>query len=149
MFFWQANASNSDLFEVSNVYNKSRIVNMKEKTCRCFEFNHDQLSCIHVSAASKNLHMGVYEYCSYYYTTKALKETYTATVYPLGNSSTWELPDELKGKHVDPPSPKISAVRSRTKRLPSGGERIIKRKCSRCGRYDNSRQTCKFNFKDS
>ncbi|GMN53431.1 hypothetical protein TIFTF001_022560 [Ficus carica] len=39
-------------------------------------------------------------------THEAFKETYAATVYPLGNPSTWEVPDELQGMHVDPPSPK-------------------------------------------
>ncbi|GMN64725.1 hypothetical protein TIFTF001_033809 [Ficus carica] len=101
---------------------------MKEKTYTCFEFNHDQLPCIHALAASKKLHMGIYAYCYYHYTTKAFKETYVATVYPLGNPSTWELLDELKGMHVDPPSPKNPAGRPRTKRIPSRGEESSIRK---------------------
>lgn len=91
--------------------------------------------------------MGVYAYCSCYYTTEAFKETYAATVYPLGNPSTSELPDELQGLHVDPPSPKNPTGRPRTTRILSRGERVIKKKCSRCGRYGHNLQTYKFNFK--
>ncbi|XP_024027683.1 uncharacterized protein LOC21396860 [Morus notabilis] len=135
--------TNDDIFEVYNK-NKSWVVNMKQKTCTCGRLEHDQLPCSHSIAASNKMNMGIYKYSSYYYTNEALQNTYHHTVHPLGDSSTWNVPDNIKAMKIFAPSTKNPPGRPRTNKIPSAEEtEKTKVKCGRCGRFGHNRKTCK------
>lgn len=96
----QAEQANDNIFQVYDKNNKKWVADMKEMTCLCHQFEHDKLPCAHALTASGKMHMGVYKYCSEYYTKEALEKTYAATVYPLGDPSTWEVPKDIKNMKI-------------------------------------------------
>ncbi|KAM6567406.1 hypothetical protein CsatA_026534 [Cannabis sativa] len=57
----------------------------------------------------KNL--SCYSYCSYYYSKKAFFSTYEDNIFPLADSTTWDVPDHIKDMIVLPPTHKRPAGR--------------------------------------
>ncbi|XP_060960990.1 uncharacterized protein LOC133031496 [Cannabis sativa] len=112
----QVKPANQNLFEVIDE-DRTRIVNLKEKTCTCNRFQKDEMPCNHAVAVMKDLNINTYNYCAQYYTSKAWLQTYEETVYPVGNVREWELPEFFEDIIVLPPKERIKSGRPRKRRM--------------------------------
>ncbi|KAM6553893.1 hypothetical protein CsatB_014655 [Cannabis sativa] len=54
---------NETMFEVVEL-TTSWVINLKEKTCSCNQFQLDELPCAHALAVIKEMNLNVYNYCS-------------------------------------------------------------------------------------
>ncbi|XP_060962137.1 uncharacterized protein LOC133032273 [Cannabis sativa] len=61
--------TNQNLIEVIDE-DRTRIVNLKDKTCTCNRFQKDEMPCNHAVAVMKDLNINTYNYCAHYYTSK-------------------------------------------------------------------------------
>ncbi|KAH9726740.1 SWIM-type domain-containing protein [Citrus sinensis] len=94
-------------------------VDVLQKTCSCNEFQIDQFPCEHVVAV-----------------------LYAESIYPVGPQEEWDVSEEVRAYVLSPPMKKREVGRPRTTRIPSQGEDIVHRKCSRCGLRGHNRLTC-------
>ncbi|XP_022883660.1 uncharacterized protein LOC111400478 [Olea europaea var. sylvestris] len=67
--------------------NLTFVVDIKGRTCMCRMLQVDQLPYPHALAVIASVKRDSYEFCSYYYTKEAYKNTYNETVFPVGNPS--------------------------------------------------------------
>jgi len=134
---------NFTMFEVYTGDN-SYVVDLQGRTCTCRVFDLDQLPCAHVMAVCKYCNLrSCDEYCSPMYTVERLLHAYACPVIPVGNSVEWIVPDEVKNIVVLPPEMRRPAGRPKKLRIPSVGEEVHTRTCSRCGQHGHNRKTCK------
>ncbi|KAM6585472.1 hypothetical protein CsatB_012474 [Cannabis sativa] len=134
--------ANQNLFEVIDE-DRTRIVNLKEKTCTCNRFQKDEMPCNHAVAVMKDLNINTYNYCAQYYTSKAWLQTYEETVYPVGNVREWELPDFFEEIIVLPPKERIKSGRPRKRRMAAAWETKKQNKCGKCGQKGHNKKTCR------
>ncbi|XP_062114260.1 uncharacterized protein LOC133825316 [Humulus lupulus] len=120
---------NEYLFEVVKE-EKSWIVNLKDQTCTCNRFQMDEMPCGHALAMMKEMHLDPYIYCSDYYTTKTWRQTYEATVYPVGNQRTWDVPNYVKEIIVLPPDARVKARRPKKRIIRAAWDTKKQNKCS-------------------
>ena len=81
--------------------------------------------------------------CSHYYTADAYRAAYAESIYPLLDEKQWHVPDNVASRIVLPPRwTRRRAGRPRMQRIPSEGEDVIGRRCSRCGGVGHYRQRC-------
>ncbi|XP_062114381.1 uncharacterized protein LOC133825463 [Humulus lupulus] len=124
--------SNEYLFEVVKE-EKSWIVNLKDQTCTCNRFQMDEMPCGHALAVLKEMHLDPYVYYSDYYTTKTWLQVYEATVYPVGNQRTWDVPNYVKEIIVLPLDARVKVGRPKKRSIRAARETKKQNKCSRCG----------------
>ncbi|XP_060969452.1 uncharacterized protein LOC133036739 [Cannabis sativa] len=134
--------ANQNLFDVIDE-DRTRIVNLKEKTCTCNRFQKDEMPCNHAVAVMKDLNINTYNYCAQYYTSKAWLQTYEETVYPVGNVREWELPDFFEEIIVLPPKERIKSGRPRKRRMAAAWETKKQNKCGKCGQKGHNKKTCR------
>ncbi|KAM6563997.1 hypothetical protein CsatB_023995 [Cannabis sativa] len=134
--------ANQNLFEVIDE-DRTRIVNLKEKTCTCNRFQKDEMPCNHAVAVMKDLNINTYNYCAQYYTSKAWLQTYEETVYPVGNVREWELPEFFEDIIVLPPKERIKSGRPRKRRMAAAWETKKQNKCGKCGQNGHNKKTCR------
>ncbi|VFQ77298.1 unnamed protein product [Cuscuta campestris] len=104
-FRMKVNASCSYEFEVTDNDSRSFIVNLKEKTCTCCEFQLDKFVCVHaVETIGKPLGLSCYKFISTFYELEALVCTYAGIVHPVSDVSGWVIPQEILSRKCDPPS---------------------------------------------
>ncbi|KAH9681546.1 SWIM-type domain-containing protein [Citrus sinensis] len=109
-------------------------VDVLQKTCSCNEFQIDQFPCEHVVAVCKHMRTySVYDLCAHYYSVNAWVTAYAESIYPVGPQEEWDVSEEVRAYVLSPPMKKREVGRPRTTRIPSQGEDIVHRKCSRCG----------------
>ncbi|XP_022889110.1 uncharacterized protein LOC111404551 [Olea europaea var. sylvestris] len=106
-------------------------------------FQVDQLPCRHALVVIATLKLNVYDFCSVYYTRDAYLNTYKETVFPVGNKSEWNLPDDVSNRVVFALNQKKSSGRPTKKRKKSAYERSQVVKCGRCGEFGHNRRTCR------
>ncbi|XP_024039564.1 uncharacterized protein LOC112098164 [Citrus clementina] len=68
--------------------------------------------------------------------------SYAESIYPVGPQEEWDVSEEVRAYVLSPPMKKREVGRPRTTRIPSQGEDIVHRKCSRCGLRGHNRLTC-------
>ncbi|XP_060960939.1 uncharacterized protein LOC115723662 [Cannabis sativa] len=107
---------NESMFEVVEL-TRSWVINLKEKTCSCNQFQIDELPCAHALAVIKEMNLNVYNYCSNYYTTRTWLETYSGSTYLVHNHTAWDVPQNIKDILVLPPNQKIRSGRPRKRRF--------------------------------
>ncbi|XP_038698032.1 uncharacterized protein LOC119995596 [Tripterygium wilfordii] len=115
-------------------------VDLQNKTCSCRVFDLDQLPCVHALAACRVRNISFNSLCSPYYTNEALMLAYAEAIYPV------TIEDQRKVSENNvllPPATRRQGGRSRQRRIPSSGETIAVRICSRCRQRGHNRQTCK------
>ncbi|KAM6598625.1 hypothetical protein CsatA_018234 [Cannabis sativa] len=134
--------ANQNLFEVIDE-DRTRIVNLKERTCTCNRFQKDEMPCNHAVAVMKDLNINTYNYCAQYYTSKAWLQTYEETVYPVGNVREWELPEFFEDIIVLPPKERIKSGRPRKRRMAAAWETKKQNKCGKCGQKGHNKKTCR------
>ncbi|XP_022867469.1 uncharacterized protein LOC111387164, partial [Olea europaea var. sylvestris] len=130
------------LFEVRD-NSSSYMIDITLHTCSCRMFQVDQLPCPHALAVIATLKLNVYDFCSMYYTRDAYLNTYKETVFPLGNKSEWNLPEDVSNRVVFAPNQKRSSGRPTEKRKKPAYERSQVVKCGRCGEFEHNHRTCR------
>ncbi|XP_022893122.1 uncharacterized protein LOC111407708 [Olea europaea var. sylvestris] len=114
---------------------------LESLSCRMFQV--DQLPCPHALTVIATLKRNVYDFCSVYYTRYAYLNTYKETVFPIGNKTEWNLPEDVSNRVVLAPDQKRSSGRPTEKRKKSAYERSQVVKCGRFGESSHNRQTCR------
>ena len=82
---------------------------------------------------------------SRYYTRNTWLDAYSDTIYPVQPQELWVIPEDVQSRVVRPPNAKVMPGRRKKLRIPSQGEDIIRRKCSRCSGTGHNKSTCKNN----
>ena len=67
--------------------------------------------------------------------------TYSRSVNPIGDETTWDIPREVKELIVLPPEGRTKVGRPKKRRLRVGWETKVKNKCSRCKTFSHNRKT--------
>jgi hypothetical protein len=131
------------LFEVHHD-NSTYVVDMRARSCTCRVFDLDELPCPHACAVGRKMNLrNLDEYCSLMYRTETVLHAYAEPIMPVGLRHEWDVPEEVKQIVVEPPQLRRPAGRPRSRRIPSTGERVRTRTCTRCGVTGHNRQTCR------
>ncbi|VFQ59359.1 unnamed protein product [Cuscuta campestris] len=137
-------------FEVVDRWSRTFVVNLRDKSCTCGDFQLDHFVCVHaVAAIGSRPGLSCYNFISPYYKRESLVATYSGIVHPLGDQSTWYIPPAVKALVCKPPScNKRPPGRPKKRRLPSVGEFHLgkgrkKQKCTRCLKMGHNIKTCK------
>ncbi|XP_062085548.1 uncharacterized protein LOC133791645 [Humulus lupulus] len=91
-------------------------VDIAKKSCTCNKFDLDELPCEHAMAVIRNMNLQYKKYFSYYFTKKAMLNTYNASIHPLGDPK-WRLPPNVEEIEVLPPKGNRKSGRPRKKRF--------------------------------
>ncbi|XP_022851729.1 uncharacterized protein LOC111373422 [Olea europaea var. sylvestris] len=105
-------------------------------------FQVDQLSCPHALAVFASMKLDPYEYCSYYHTSEAYRNTHQETIFPVGNPAEWIVSNDVHDIVVIVPYQKCSCGRLTEKRFKPAYEENITIKCGWCGKSGHNRGTC-------
>ncbi|XP_022861745.1 uncharacterized protein LOC111382105 [Olea europaea var. sylvestris] len=133
--------NNQAMFSV-NGESSSFVVDIENRTCTCRMLQVNQLHGPHALTVFTSMKMDPYEYCSYYYTSEAFRNTYQETIFPVGNLAEWIVPNDVHNIVVIAPNQKQSCGRPTEKRFRPAYEENIAVKCGRCGESDHNRRTC-------
>ncbi|VFQ91583.1 unnamed protein product [Cuscuta campestris] len=137
-------------FEVIDFHSRSYVVNLKDKTCTSCEFQLDQFVCVHaVATIGRCPDLSCHDFISPFYKIEVLVCTYVATVHPIGNLSSWDVPQQTLSIISKPPPCDERPPGRPKKRLylcigeGYWGQRHGKQKCSRCKWYDHNKKSCR------
>ncbi|XP_022895212.1 uncharacterized protein LOC111409391 [Olea europaea var. sylvestris] len=122
--------------------NLTFVVDIEGCTCTCRKLQVDQLPCPHALAVVASAKMDPYEFCSYYYTREAYKNTYNEIVFFVGNPNEWIVPKDFENIVVLPSNQKRSCGRPTEKRFRFVVEDNITVKCGRCDESGHNHRTC-------
>ncbi|CAH9148602.1 unnamed protein product [Cuscuta epithymum] len=136
--------STAYLFEVIDKSCRPYVVDLEAKTCTCREFELEDFVCVHaVAAIGKRTGISCYDYISKYYHRSAWFEAYKGVIYPLGDYTAEDIPEEYENWVVNPPvSEKRTSGRPKNKRIPSIGEFVSRQTCGRCKQHGHNQKTC-------
>ncbi|KAH0692727.1 hypothetical protein KY285_019824 [Solanum tuberosum] len=126
---------------------RSFLVCLKNKTCSCGKFQHEEILCEHAWAVLKWKSLVADGYCSDLYKPKTVLKIYEIPIYPLPDVAEWVVPeyimyDEVRlPKFKRPPGRPKNKPRSKTKRELLGLKG--KHTCSTCGVAGHNRRSCR------
>ncbi|XP_019257711.1 PREDICTED: uncharacterized protein LOC109235922 [Nicotiana attenuata] len=120
------------------------LVDLNKRTCDCFQFQFDELPCIHAIAAIEKRNIKKSNFCSHWYLKESWLKTYERQIHPVGaTSDSWIVPESVKSQIVKPPDFKVPPGRRQKKRhIPATESSKITFKCGRCRRIGHNRTTC-------
>src|SRR5262249_15921467 len=98
--------------------NLNATVNLGTKTCSCWQFDLDLISCAHALAASRLRRIDPYTLCSTYYTSEALVNASAELISLIGHPSEWVVSNEIAACAVLPPINRRPTGRRRKERIP-------------------------------
>ena len=120
------------------------IVNIGARSCTCRVFDLEQIPCEHAISCCREAGMSLYDLCSKYYRTEVWALAYAETIYPVPDTSQWDIPNHVKEILLLPPRVQPKRGRPKQKRIPSIGEFTRrKNRCARCGQYGHYQKKCK------
>ncbi|XP_060970004.1 uncharacterized protein LOC115713798 [Cannabis sativa] len=134
---YKVETSNLIIYLVHDV-KKSYVVDMEKKICTCKRFQFDEMPYSHAMAVITKRHGSCYDYCSYYYTQQSFLSTYEETILPLGDPTSWDIPDEIKERIVLPPKHKRPVGRPKKDRYKNIIELQLQIKCGNCNQKDTT-----------
>ncbi|CAH9114325.1 unnamed protein product, partial [Cuscuta epithymum] len=113
-------------FEVFDVKGRSYVVNLREGTCTCREFELDGFICVHAIAAIRSRPgLSAYDYIPEYYTTQKWFSAYEGIIHPIGSPDCWVVPHDVSQIICSPPScSKRPPARPKKRRIPSTGDSV-------------------------
>ncbi|XP_070004513.1 uncharacterized protein [Nicotiana sylvestris] len=62
------------------------LVDLNKRTCDCFQFQFDELPCIHAIAAIEKRNIKKSNFCSHWYLKESLRKTYERQIHPVGHT---------------------------------------------------------------
>ncbi|XP_019224729.1 PREDICTED: uncharacterized protein LOC109206357 [Nicotiana attenuata] len=100
------------------------LVDLNKRTCDCFQFQFDELPCIHAIAAIEKRNIKKSNFCSHW------------------KYDSWIVPESVKSQIIKPPDFKVPPGRKQKKRhIPATESSKITFKCGRCRRIGHNRTT--------
>ncbi|XP_019232118.1 PREDICTED: uncharacterized protein LOC109212874 [Nicotiana attenuata] len=92
------------------------LVDLNKRTCDCFQFQFDELPCIHAIAAIEKRNIQKSNFCSHWYLKESWLKTYERQIHPVGHTDSWIVPESVKSQIVKPPDFKVPPGRRQKKR---------------------------------
>ncbi|XP_075099265.1 uncharacterized protein LOC142176096 [Nicotiana tabacum] len=89
---------------------------LNKRTCDCFQFQFDELPCIHAIAAIKKRNIKKSNFCLHWYLKESWLKTYERQIHPVGHTDSWIVPESVKSQIVKPPDFKVPPGRRQKKR---------------------------------
>ncbi|XP_022841977.1 uncharacterized protein LOC111365670 [Olea europaea var. sylvestris] len=86
------------------ISNDIDIVDFSENTCTCCEFQLNRMLCVHATHAACLRGKLLYNLCSPYYTFEYWKGAYGEAIYHILREVDWNVPVEIIGTPIMPPS---------------------------------------------
>ncbi|XP_075083511.1 uncharacterized protein LOC107786316 [Nicotiana tabacum] len=83
------------------------LMDLNKRTCDCFQFQFDELPCIHAIAAIDKRNIKKSNFCSDWYLKKSWLKTYERQIHPVGHKDSWIVPESVKSKIIKPPDFKV------------------------------------------
>ncbi|XP_019225695.1 PREDICTED: uncharacterized protein LOC109207261 [Nicotiana attenuata] len=119
------------------------LMDLNKRTCDCFQFQFDELPCIHAIAAIEKRNIKKSNFCSHWYLKESWLKTYELQIHPVGHTDSWIVPESVTSQIVKPPDFKVPPGRRQKKRhIPATDSSKITFKCGRCRRIGHNRITC-------
>ncbi|XP_070013152.1 uncharacterized protein [Nicotiana sylvestris] len=119
------------------------LVDLNKRTCDCFQFQLDELPCIHAISAIEKRNIKKSDFCSHWYLKESWLKTYERQIHPVGHTDSWIVPESVKSQIVKPPDFKVPPGRRQKKgHIPTTEPSKITFKCGRCRRIGHNRTTC-------
>ncbi|XP_019238105.1 PREDICTED: uncharacterized protein LOC109218211 [Nicotiana attenuata] len=119
------------------------LVDLNKRTCDCFQFQFNELPCIHAIAAIEKRNIKKSNFCSHWYLKESWLKTYERQIHPVGRTDSWIVPESVKSQIVKPPDFKVPPGRRQKKRhIPATESSKITFKCGRCRRIGHNRTSC-------
>ncbi|XP_009795330.2 uncharacterized protein [Nicotiana sylvestris] len=78
------------------------LVDLNKRTCDCFQFQFDELSCIHAIASIEKRNIKKSNFCSHGYLKESWLKTYERQIHPVGHTNSWIVPESVKSQIVKP-----------------------------------------------
>ncbi|XP_024021641.1 uncharacterized protein LOC112091675 [Morus notabilis] len=79
------------------------IVNIGARSCTCRVFDLEQIPCEHAISCCREAGMSLYDLCSKYYRTEVWALAYAETIYPVPDTSQWDISNHVKEVRFLPP----------------------------------------------
>ncbi|XP_070057053.1 uncharacterized protein [Nicotiana tomentosiformis] len=123
------------------------LVDLNKRTCDCFQFQFDELPCIHAIAAIEKRNIKKSNFCSDWYLKESLLKTYERQIHLVGHTDSWIVPESVKSQIIKPPDFKIPPGRRQKKgHIPATESSKITFKCGRCRRIGHNRTSCLYSL---
>lgn len=84
----EALCASKEVWEVVN-YGKTFIVNLKDRTCTCREWDLTEVPCVNACAAIINEGKDAFDHVHDYYTVETYKKIYAGVLMPVPDKSQW------------------------------------------------------------
>ncbi|XP_070017675.1 uncharacterized protein [Nicotiana sylvestris] len=111
------------------------LVDLNKRTCDCFEYQFDELPCIHAIAAIEKRNIKKSNFCSHWYLNESWLKTYERQMHHVEHTDSWIVPESVKSQIVKPPDFKVPPGRRQKKsHIPATESSKITFKCGRCRR---------------
>ncbi|XP_075102905.1 uncharacterized protein LOC142177599 [Nicotiana tabacum] len=72
------------------------LVDLNKRTCDCFQFQFDELPCIHAIAAIEKRNIKKSNFYSDWYLKESWLKIYERQIHPVGNTDSWIVPESVK-----------------------------------------------------
>ncbi|XP_075096263.1 uncharacterized protein LOC142174377 [Nicotiana tabacum] len=92
------------------------LVDLNKRTCDCFQFQFDELPCIHAIAAIEKRNIKKSNFCSYWYLKESWLKIYERQIHPIGHTDSWIVIESVKSQIIKPPDFKVPPGRRQKKR---------------------------------
>ena len=136
----QVNPINVDEFQVQD-NGVNEVVNINKRTCTCNYWQMNDFPCSHAMATMWKNRLQVMSFISRYYTKDFYIATYSASLYPIDDMSSWDIPSELL-KAIKAPIVVAKAGRPKMKRYASSSIAAEQMNCSNCGAMGHNKRSC-------
>ncbi|XP_070045984.1 uncharacterized protein [Nicotiana tomentosiformis] len=83
------------------------LVDLNKRTCDCFQFQFDELPCIHAIAAIEKRNIKKSNFCSDWYLKESWLKTYERQIHPVRHTDSWIVPESVKSQIIKPPDFKV------------------------------------------
>nr|XP_009625841.1 uncharacterized protein LOC104116647 [Nicotiana tomentosiformis] len=83
------------------------LVDLNKRTCDCFQFQFDELPCIHAIAAIEKRNIKKSNFCSDWHLKESWLKTYERQIHPVGHTDFWIVPESVKSQIIKPPDFKV------------------------------------------
>uniref|UniRef100_A0A1S4C4B8 SWIM-type domain-containing protein n=1 Tax=Nicotiana tabacum TaxID=4097 RepID=A0A1S4C4B8_TOBAC len=84
------------------------LVDLNKRTCDCFQFQFDELPCVHAISAIEKRNIKKSNFCSDWYLKESWLKTYERHIHPVGHMDSWIVPESVKSQIIKPPDFKVS-----------------------------------------
>ncbi|XP_019260986.1 PREDICTED: uncharacterized protein LOC109238942 [Nicotiana attenuata] len=116
------------------------LVDLNKRTCDCFQFQFDELPCIHAIAAIEKRNIKKSNFCSHWYLKESWLKTYERQMHHVGHTDSWIVPESVRSQILKPLDFNVQPGRRQKKtHIPATESSKITFKCGCCRRIGHNR----------